>query len=515
MDFYLHLAGTIVFYAFAFLCVIGPAIFIHELGHFLFAKRYGVKVYTFALGFGPRIWSRTWGGTEYCICWIPLGGYVKMAGEDPGEARHGDPDEFAAKPVGQRAMIILAGPLFNIISGFLLCVFIGLVGIETVGIQPRIGVIGEQSPLTDARVGDIIETVDGQAVSSWTEIELAARAARGRTLALGIRRDTERLTLAASPVPLVYPEGLDWTSRLTVFVDNAVLGDGTFWIGPWVDPVIGKVTSEGTAAVSGLRDGDRILAINDSPVTQWPEVAAAIRTPTRLPLTIEFERGGQRSRVCVTPKATYAQTGDGSIVATYAIGVAPVMAVQPLGVVHAVASAGVTTIKMGRLILVTLQKLIVGEVSAKLLAGPLGIAQGSGRSLREGGAMNLVYFLALISINLGVVNLLPFPLLDGGWLFIFLLYEALARKPMPQKVQERLMQAGVAALLALVVFITYNDLGRVLGFQTVDDVMKGRVAAPAASGTSDTSEGAKGSLASGSSPGVAPVEAPEGVEERP
>lgn len=506
MDFYLHLAGTIAFYAFAFLCVIGPAIFIHELGHFLFAKRYGVKVYTFALGFGPRVWSRTWGGTEYCICWIPLGGYVKMAGEDPGEARHGDPDEFAAKPVGQRAMIILAGPLFNIVSGFLLCIFIGLVGIETAGILPRIGAIGAESPLQNARVGDVIEAIDGQPVSSWTEIELAARAARGRSITLALRRDTERLTLQATPVPLVYPEGLDWPSRLNVLVDNTLLGDGTLWIGPWVEPVIGKVTAEGAAALSGLRDGDRILAINDSPVTQWTEFASGIRSATASPLTVDLERDGRRTRIRVSPKTTYAQTGDGSIVASHAIGVAPVMMVQSLGPAHAVASAGVTTIKMGRLILVTLQKLILGEVSAKLLAGPLGIAQGSGRSLREGGAMNLVYFLALISINLGVVNLIPFPLLDGGWLFIFLLYEALARRPMPQKVQERLMQAGIAALLALVVFITYNDLGRMLGFQTVDDVMKGHVAAPAAAGKSDTSEGARGPSGAGATE-AAPVEA--------
>ncbi len=497
---------------FAFLFVIGVAIFIHELGHFLFAKRYGVRVYTFSLGFGKTIWSRVYGETEYRLAWIPMGGYVKMSGEDPSEARTGASDEFASKPVWQRAAIIVAGPLANILLGFALAVGLYLHGLESPGFVNRIGIIAENSPVLSAglRVGDVIEAVEGAPVSSWFEIERIERASEGKPLRLSVLRDTARFETTVVPGRLEFPAELDALSRLQLDIDVALVGGGTLEMAAWWDPVIGEMKEDGAARKAGLMPGDRILSIADTPIVQWFDVARTIRTlplpDTRLVLrdrwwkgvapawstdvlghfwpetaivrdtipgvTVEFMRGGETQTLAVLPQIGHSQRGDGSIESFLAIGVSPVMKPEPRGLLHASISAVFMTVKMGKLIIATLDKLIRREISAKLLAGPLGIAQGSGSSFREGGFKQLVYFLALISVNLGVVNLIPFPLLDGGWLFIFLLYEALARRPMPQKIQERVMQAGLAGLLVLILFITYNDLGRMLGFQTVDEVVQ-------------------------------------------
>lgn len=458
----------------AFIAVIGPAIFLHELGHFLLAKRHGIRVFTFSLGFGPRLWSRTYNGTEYCLCLIPLGGYVKMAGEDPADERTGSRDEFAAKSVYQRATVILAGPLMNLISGFLICVFIYLVGVETVGFLPRIGYVAPEAAAHGLEVGDVIAAVNGRPVSSWQEFERVERVSRDREVLLEIVRGEERMNLAVTPTAMRLPNDLTRLERLELGIDARLVGNGSLGIGPWVDPVIGEIREGAPAVISGLQKGDRILAINDTPVRQWQEIAILTRAAGDEPLRIRYQRDGVELMTTVAPKMTYTQRPDGSVAGFAAIGItAPTVAV-PRPLLQSISSGFFMSIRMGRLIWMTLKKLFTGQLSFRLLSGPVGIAQGSGAQLREGGVMQLVYFLALISVNLGLVNLLPLPLLDGGWLFIFLLYEAIARKPMPQKVQERLMQAGLAMLLVLIVAITWNDLGRILGFRgtSIEEVME-------------------------------------------
>lgn len=458
-----------------FIIIIGPAVFFHELGHFLFAKYFGVKVFTFSLGFGPKIWSRTWRGTEYALSWIPFGGYVKMAGEDPGEERKGSPDEFASKPVWQRAVVIAAGPAANILMGFLICIFIFLRGPETPGFLPKVGQIIESSPASGIlEEGDVITAINGQPVSSWQEIERFERSSVGTLLQMRVRRGAAEFDANVTPVQPVFEGDLPLLFRAQLATDRIFVGgNGTLKIVPWIDPVLGIVHEDNPAYRAGLQAGDKILMLDGKPVTQWDDLALAIReSPVGKPIEIVYARGGKEQTVTVTPKTTHAQGPDGKITSFNAIGIQAIVKPDPKPFFHATALAAIKTADLGRFIFVTLHKLITGEVSARLLAGPLGIAQGSGIQFREGGWMQLVYFLALISVNLGVVNLLPLPLLDGGWLFIFLTYEFLARRPMPQKIQERLMQAGIAMLLALVLFITWNDLGRIFGFQTVDDVME-------------------------------------------
>lgn len=466
-----------------FVLVIGPAVFFHELGHFAFAKKFGIKVFTFSLGFGPKIWSRTWGGTEYCLSAIPFGGYVKMAGEDPAEPRVGAPDEFASKPVWQRAIVIVAGPVANLILGYLICIFIFMVGVETQGFLPKIGIIAEGSPAAGVlQVGDVVKTVNGQAVSTWNDIELFERSSVDKPLRMEILRRSPddgsiiKKEVEVTPIVATYPEGLPWLFKAQLKTDRYFMGgNGTLKIVPWVDPVLGRITEDGPADLAGLQLGDRVLSLNGKKIVQWEDLAIEIRSqPVGVPIKMSILRDGKEIEMSVVSKALHAQGPDGKIATFSAIGIQPQVMQVPKGLARSVVLSAFKTVELGDFIIVTLKRLLSGEVSARLLAGPLGIAQGSGIQMREGGLMQLVMFLALISVNLGVVNLLPFPLLDGGWLFIFLLYEALARKPMPQKVQERLMQGGIALLLALIVFITYNDLGRMIGFQTVDDVMKSK-----------------------------------------
>ncbi|MEK8022224.1 MAG: RIP metalloprotease RseP [Candidatus Hydrogenedentota bacterium] len=504
MDYIYKLASTL----FAFAIVIGPAIFFHELGHFYFAKRFGVKVFTFSIGFGKRIWSKTYNGTEYCLSWIPLGGYIKMAGEDPTEQHAGAPDEFPSKPVWQRAIIIAAGPIANIILGFVLCVFIFLVGPESPAFMPKVGGVPEK--LADVvRVGDVIESIDGEKVASWDDIERMERAAIGRPVTLGIDRGGENIEVKATPIPRKYPENLPWLVKVQVAVDDMMMGNGMLGLDPWVDPVIGQMTEGSPADLAGLKPGDRLVQFAGKPLTQWSDLAMAIRGAPLGEETVERQerwwsiwfpsflrpplqkiwpeetwkvanipqqalivRDGKEMTIEVAPKTVHAPKPDGGIESFAAIGISPVMKQVPQGPVRAVVSGVFMTARLGKLIVDTLIKLVSGEVSAKLLSGPIGIAQASGSQMREGGIMQLIYFLALISVNLGVVNLFPYPLLDGGWLFIFFLYEIMARKPLSPKAMERFIKVGIAGLLTLVVFITWNDLGRIIGFQKVDDIMR-------------------------------------------
>jgi regulator of sigma E protease len=468
----LNLAYDILSAIFAFMVVIGPAIFFHELGHFLFAKRYGVKVYAFSLGFGPKIFSFERGGTEYRLSWIPLGGYVKMAGEDPAEPAQGVADEFSAKPVWQRAVIIAAGPAANLILGFLLCIFIYLMGVDNERFQTRVGYIEENSPVAGVlALGDEIRAIDGKPVTRWYDVDYFVREADGRPIQIRYARGGVETEMTVQPVDIVIQPEFDWVTTFLIRTEDAVIGRGTLGIHPWVEPVIGNVNKEGPAMVAGIQSGDTVIAVNDTPCVQWRDVATTVRRAGEQTIAIRYRRGDTELVTRVTPKIFYQQLTNGSMDSYSAIGISPQMKPSPQGPVHATVSAVFMTLRMGRIIFYTLAKLIAGELSPKLLAGPLGIAQGSGSAFRDGGLLQLVYYLALISINLGVVNLVPFPLLDGGWLFIFLLYELVARKPMAPKVQERLMQAGMAALLVLILFITFNDIKRMLGTQTIDEIM--------------------------------------------
>ncbi|MDE2059312.1 MAG: RIP metalloprotease RseP [candidate division NC10 bacterium] len=343
--------------------VLGALIFVHELGHFLVAKRAGVRVLKFSLGFGPKIIGFTRGGTEYLLSAIPLGGYVKMLGEDPKEEVVDQEGSFSEKPVGWRSLIILAGPGSN----FLLAVAIFWV-VFTLGVP----------------------------------------------------------TLATK---------------------------------------VGEVMQDFPAHEAGVLVGDRIKAIDGHPIEKWEELATQIHKSPGRPVRLTVEREGNRFDLVVAPKATRQKNLFGEEQEVGLLGIAPAeeFLTERINPVAALAKALYKTYDLSRLILLTFVKLIQGVVPAKTIGGPLLVAQMAGQQARQ-GILNLMFFTALLSINLGILNLLPIPILDGGHLF-FSLIEAVRGKPVSLQKREMAQQVGLALLVALMIFAFYNDIFRLLGRQ--------------------------------------------------
>lgn len=346
-------------YAVELVTGVGLVIFLHELGHFAVAKWRGIRVEKFSLGFGPRIVGVTHQGTEYRISWIPLGGYVKMAGENPEEARQGDPSEFLSQPWWSRFLVVIAGPFMNMVLGVAL--FAGVL------------MIGAQEPVVGA-------------------------------------------------------------------------------------PQIGQVMSaDSPAALAGLRDGDLVTAVNRAPVSTWMEMTDLVRAHPSVPLTLTVSREGALLTLVATPRGV--SDGERLIGQLGIQGKISHYVQRRLGPVEAFRAAGKITWGIGRDFVRTIKRLIFGEMSMKdSLRGPVGIVQIAVGEMKV-GFLSFLWFLAIISINLAVVNLLPIPVLDGGHVMM-LAVEAVRRKPLSLKAQLIVQQAGLILLLTLVLYTTVHDLLR-------------------------------------------------------
>ena len=350
-------------YIFWAVLVLGVLIFVHELGHFLVAKRAGVSVLKFSLGFGPKIAGFTRGGTEYLLSAIPLGGYVKMLGEDPKEEVADLERSFSAKPIGWRSLIILAGPGSNFLLAIAIFWVVFMVGVPTL----------------TTKVGEVMEG---------------------------------------------FP-----------------------------------------AREAGLLRGDRIVGIEGQPIEKWEELAKQIHQSPGRPVRLTVEREGQRFDLAVAPKATKQKNLFGEEQEIGLLGIAPAeeFLTERTNPITAFGRAVYKTYDLSVLILITFGKLLQGVVPAKTIGGPLLVAQMAGEQARL-GILNLLFFTALLSINLAILNLLPIPILDGGHLF-FALIEAARGKPVSLKKREMAQQVGLVLLVALMIFAFYNDIFRLLGRQ--------------------------------------------------
>ncbi len=348
---------------FAFVVVPGILIFFHELGHFLVAKLFGVGVEKFSLGFGPRLFGKKIGITDYRISAIPLGGFVKMVGEDPSTEM--DPKDipisFTHKHVFKRILIVAAGPVFNL----LLAVIIFFVIFQISGtfiLKPSIGGVQENSPASHAGLqgGDLITAIDETAISSWDEMAAMITASAGKPLALTIQRS-------------------DWTDLV----------------------------------------------------------------------------------ITVTPRASKSKNIFGEEINRYMIGISSAGEIhnRKLNPIESFSESVKQTYNITRLTILSIIKLIQGTVSTKTLGGPIMIAELAGQQARE-GAMNLVFFIALLSINLAIINFLPSPVLDGGHLLFFFI-EVVTRRPVNRRTREIAQQAGVFILIMLMIFVFYNDITRI------------------------------------------------------
>ncbi len=440
--------------------VIGVLIFVHELGHFLAAKAVGIAVLRFSFGLGPRTpLGVKIGETDYCLSWIPFGGFVKMAGleeEATTEAMEGGRMEaevprertFDAKPLWQRIVVILAGVTMNAVFAFAL--YAGLSAhygrtvyrTTTVARVDTAGLPMGAAGLASLRPGDRIERINGAPVETWDGVQRALLGAPGSRITIDVAG-------RASPVLLDVPAAED-SSRARLA--GALV--------PWLDPVIGAVIEGEPAAAAGLRAGDRILSVSGALTPSWDSVVRIVQRSAARPLAIVVGRDGAELPLTVKPAALRVPGGSGAGAVIGRIGAEVYVPVERFGFAGSLAEGWRRTVSAGSLILTTLEGLVTGRVSVRELGGPILIGQVSGAVARL-GLEPFLTFVALFSINLAILNLLPIPVLDGGHL-VFLIYEGVRGRPMPLAQRQRLTQIGFVVLVGIMVLALANDFVRLL-----------------------------------------------------
>lgn len=435
-----------------FLAGLAALIFVHELGHFLVARKVGVVVEKFSLGFGPKLLGFKSGGTEYLISAIPLGGYVKMKGEDYDDASLKEPGSFAGAPVLSRLAIAFAGPLFNILFAVAIYCVVYMVGVETLGLVT--GAIKDKSPaqLVGLQAGDRIVEIGGQEVRFWDDLQKIVHNAPGQALNFKVERE-------GAPGPLNFTITPVSEEITTLFGDKKNVG----LIG--ISPLVTHVTfvKKGSAADrAGLLEGDHLLAVDDQPILGWAELKTAAVDKPGQEVTFHVRRNGEELLIPVTPESKVVEDEKGNKVeiGLIGIGMSGEMVLEQYGVLGALWRGLVETGRLTYMIGVSLKSLIVGSISADTIGGPILIFQVYGE-YAEQGLSELIRLTALLSINLGLLNLLPIPVLDGGHILFFLIEMAKGR-PLSEQSRERAQQVGLFMLISLMIFAFYNDIMRII-----------------------------------------------------
>lgn len=446
----------------ALIIVLGVLVFVHEAGHFIAAKWAGIYVHRFSLGLGSPIkaLTRKRGETEYTVSWLPLGGYVKMASKEEeatssalegGKATDPVPPDrvFEAKPVWKRMVVILAGVVMNALFAWAVFVYLSAKNGEAIMVTTTVGQVAKDalpaSAADFARLepGDRITAVNGVAVTSWNEVETLLQSAPGPDLRVSVDGEPE----------LVAPVSAD-DLEARIAISQA--------IGPFQRAIVDTIVSGTPAASAGFASGDTIVAINGQPIEQWYDMVSLIEPSGGKELTVEVGRPGGRTTIRVTPRAESVPVGD-SVRQVGRIGVGPKLDVRyreySLG--EAIKVGTQQTIASSTLIIRSLKGMFKGLISPRTLGGPVAIGQMAGQSIQL-GIDPFLAFMALISVNLAVLNLLPIPVLDGGQ-FIFLLAEAITRRPLSLKLRERLTAVGLVLIVLLMVFAFSNDILKAFG----------------------------------------------------
>jgi regulator of sigma E protease len=425
----------------SFAFVLGVLVFVHELGHFLAAKRVGIRVLKFQLGFNPTIISFRRGDTEYGIGALPLGGYVKMAGENPEEQRSGRDDEFLSKSKWERFQVLIMGPTMNLLLALVLTAIVLYQGADVPAYEdqpPVVGAVAAGSPAAKADIqpGDRILAVADHPVDTWEKLFIAIGSRPDREVTIRLLRNGVELTRKVTPVS-------NGQSRFEI---------GEIGVLPNTHPHIVSVTTGEPADLAGLKAGDVVLAVDGQTITFESQLREAIAKHPDRPITLTIRRGGVEQQIRVTP-ANHSNVGW--------LGVMPqndFKSIKP-SAIEAVGMSFQKNKEFAGLIFQTVWGLITRETSPKQLMGPVAIAQLSGESAQLGW-IALMSLMASISLNLGLLNLLPIPILDGGHIFIMAL-EGAARRDFSVRAKEKLLLAGFVVLMMLMVTVIYNDLARI------------------------------------------------------
>ncbi len=432
----------------AFLVLVGFLIWFHELGHFVFAKLFGVRVEIFSIGFGPPIFTKKSGETVYQIAVIPLGGYVKLYGE---EENIDDPRAFSAKSPVQKILIASAGPVFNILLTVVLLTVVFSVGLEVPKYMkepPVVGYVEENSWAyrVGIRAGDRILRIGNVKVERWENIRKAMlrnALEKREKVVIVVERKGKVLTLTA-PLPEIEA------------------GEENLGLNPPIPPVVGRVferisgVGPSPAYQVGIMRGDRLLRINGKPVRNWYEAVRLIRGSGGKPIKLTIQRDGKILEKEVVP-AIHPKTKH------------PILGIAPFieSVKESYPFSKALTLALERtkelfvLTLKVLGGLLTGAISVKTLGGPIAIAQFAGQAA-ESGFIPYLSSMAFISLQLGIFNFLPLPVLDGGLILLFLI-EMVRRKPLPEKFKEYWQKIGFALIISLMAFVVINDILKLIG----------------------------------------------------
>lgn len=434
----------------AFVFVLGVMIFVHEFGHFAVAKLQGIRVLTFSLGFGPRLWGFRRGDTEYRLSILPLGGYVKMAGENFDETVTGAPDEFLSRPKHQRFLVVIAGPSMNILLAIVLMAINFNFGIQVPSYLKGPAVIGRVRPGSPAesaglQAKDLILAIDGNAVSAWEDVQMAIGTSPNQELDIAINRGgnqkrTIRVTTRAIGTPEIGDAGLQ----------------------PYLPrPAIGRVEPGTPAEKAGLKRGDILERVRFEDVVAEDQYSIQALTTQSEGKELEFtlRRGDKILHKTIVPVMMPPPLGV-DLPSRVRVGFAfkEETSIEQYGILESFSKSVEQNYRFCALTFGIIGKMVSGRASIKSLSGPIDIAYYSGQAARSGLRV-LMGFMAIISLQLGILNLLPIPILDGGVIFLLFL-ETLLRRDISVAVKEKIVQVGLAFLLLLMGVVIFNDISK-------------------------------------------------------
>ena len=436
----------------ALIVVLSVLVVVHEFGHFAVAKFFGFPVEVFSVGFGKRLFGRKWRGTDYRVSAIPLGGYVRVIGLGPDESTVTEGTSREAPPVGkrwQRALVLLAGPLMNLVLAFFLHTTVFAVGTRVPAYElepPIVRVVEPDSPGAEAgfQPGDRVVAINGRTTSRWRDVLFIFGMNARETLNVDVDRGGQTVTLRVTPRPSTKYD-LGYVGLLPDFGAN-------------VRAKIAQVVGGSPAAHAGLKAGDVVLSVAGKPIQGAPDqvftkFVEAVGSAAPGPFPIEYLRDGRTGSVTVTPR----KEGDSWKVGVQVVGDLPEV-VERFALGQSFVEGWRRVETDFKMTLAVIARLFRGTASMKSMSGPLDIAKFSGEAART-GAVPFVAFMAAISLQLGIFNLLPIPVLDGGHLFLLTL-EGIARRDFSLRVKERILQVGFVMILALLAVVLYNDVAK-------------------------------------------------------